>query len=188
MRPLLATRGCLVLALVWLGPPVLGIGTGFAGHMIVHFAVVAIAAPLLAVGLAGSRLDPTPLAPAAVRAAAGHRRSSSSWSGAGMRRRCTPPRAARRPVLALEQVSFLGSASWSGSRPSAAVAARRVPPGSGHPRPVPHLDAHDAARRAAGAEPAAALRQPRRRHRASPRSTTRIWAVRSCCRSAAPAT
>ena len=63
MRPLLATAGCLVLAVVWLGPPVLGIGTGFAGHMIVHVAVVAIAAPLLAVGLAGSRLDPTALAP-----------------------------------------------------------------------------------------------------------------------------
>jgi putative membrane protein len=62
MRALIAT-GCLVLALAWLGPPGLGIELGFAGHMIVHMAVVAIAAPLLAIGLAGSRLDPTPLAP-----------------------------------------------------------------------------------------------------------------------------
>jgi putative membrane protein len=63
MRALIATTGCLVLALAWLGPPGLGIELGFAGHMIVHMAVVAIAAPLLAIGLAGSRLDPTPLAP-----------------------------------------------------------------------------------------------------------------------------
>jgi putative membrane protein len=63
MRRLTATSGCLVLALAWLGPPVLGIEAGFAGHMIVHMAVVAIAAPLLAIGLAGSRLDPTPFAP-----------------------------------------------------------------------------------------------------------------------------
>jgi putative membrane protein len=63
MRRLMATSGCLVLALAWLGPPALGIETGFAGHMVVHVAVVAIAAPLLAIGLAGSRLDPTPLAP-----------------------------------------------------------------------------------------------------------------------------
>ncbi len=40
----------------------LGLG-GFAHHMTMHVAVVAVAAPLLAVGLAGSRLDPTPAAP-----------------------------------------------------------------------------------------------------------------------------
>jgi putative membrane protein len=63
MMPTLATSGCLVLALAWLAPPALGLALGFTGHMIVHVAVVAIAAPLLAVGLAGSRLDPTPQAP-----------------------------------------------------------------------------------------------------------------------------
>ena len=63
MRRLMATAGCLVLVLAWLWAPVLGIETGFAGHMMIHMAVVAIAAPLLAIGLAGSRLDPTPLAP-----------------------------------------------------------------------------------------------------------------------------
>jgi putative membrane protein len=62
MRRLMAISGCLVLALAWAGPA-LGIEAGFTGHMIVHMAVVAIAAPLLAIGLAGSRLDPTPLAP-----------------------------------------------------------------------------------------------------------------------------
>lgn len=63
MRRAMAISGCLVLALAWLAPPALGSETGFAGHMTVHMAVVAIAAPLLAIGLAGSRLDPTPLAP-----------------------------------------------------------------------------------------------------------------------------
>jgi putative membrane protein len=63
MRPLLATAGSLVLALAWLGLLALGGDQGFTGHMAVHVAVVAIAAPLLAVALAGSRLDPTPQAP-----------------------------------------------------------------------------------------------------------------------------
>lgn len=63
MRRLMLTFGCLVLALAWLAPAALGIEAGFAGHMIVHVAVVAIAAPLLAIGSVGSRLDPTPLVP-----------------------------------------------------------------------------------------------------------------------------
>jgi putative membrane protein len=63
MRKVMAISGGLVLALAWAAPPALGIGAGFAGHMIAHVAVVAIAAPLLAIGLAGSRLDPTPVAP-----------------------------------------------------------------------------------------------------------------------------
>jgi putative membrane protein len=63
MRKVMAISGGLVLALAWAAPPALGIEAGFAGHMIVHVAVVAVAAPLLAIGLAGSRLDPTPLAP-----------------------------------------------------------------------------------------------------------------------------
>jgi putative membrane protein len=63
MRSFLATSGCLVLALAWLGPLAVAADLGFTGHMAVHVAVVAIAAPLLAIALAGSRLDPTPLAP-----------------------------------------------------------------------------------------------------------------------------
>jgi putative membrane protein len=55
--------GCLILALAWLGPPALGMPLGFVGHMSVHVAVVAIAPPLLAVGVAGSRVDPTPRVP-----------------------------------------------------------------------------------------------------------------------------
>jgi putative membrane protein len=63
MRGFWATSGCLVLALAWLGPLAVSSELGFVGHMSIHVAVVAIAAPLLAVALAGSRLDPTPLAP-----------------------------------------------------------------------------------------------------------------------------
>jgi putative membrane protein len=55
--------GCLILALVWLGPLLIPATYGFTGHMVVHVALVAIVAPLLAIGLAGSRLDPTPFAP-----------------------------------------------------------------------------------------------------------------------------
>jgi putative membrane protein len=55
--------GCLILALVWLGPLLIPATYGFTGHMVVHVTVVAIAAPLLAIGLAGSRLDPTRFAP-----------------------------------------------------------------------------------------------------------------------------
>jgi putative membrane protein len=63
MRRFSATSGCLVLALAWLGLLAVPWDLGFVGHMSVHVAVVAIAAPLLAVALAGSRLDPTPLFP-----------------------------------------------------------------------------------------------------------------------------
>jgi putative membrane protein len=63
MRRFSAISGCLVLALAWLGRLVVAADLGFTGHMSLHVAVVAIAAPLLAVALAGSRLDPTPHAP-----------------------------------------------------------------------------------------------------------------------------
>lgn len=60
--PLLAA-GLLVLALAWLGPLPLLAQHAFSAHMAMHLAVVAIAAPLLAFALAGSRFDPVPRAP-----------------------------------------------------------------------------------------------------------------------------
>ncbi|MGH6914881.1 MAG: cytochrome c oxidase assembly protein, partial [Geminicoccales bacterium] len=63
MRKGFLLAGCLVLAVVWLGPLLVSADLGFVGHMTVHVALVAIAAPLLAVGLAGSRFDPTPALP-----------------------------------------------------------------------------------------------------------------------------
>lgn len=57
MRRLPLTLGLLVLALAWLGPLPRLAPDHFAAHMTMHVAVVGIAAPLLAAGLAGSRWD-----------------------------------------------------------------------------------------------------------------------------------
>jgi putative membrane protein len=50
--------GVLVLAAVWLGPLPRIAGSAFWAHMTMHMAVVAVAAPLVAIGLAGGRWDP----------------------------------------------------------------------------------------------------------------------------------
>lgn len=57
MRRGFVATGLIVLAGAWLGP--LGrLAPGpFSAHMSVHMAVVAVAAPLLAIGIAGSRFD-----------------------------------------------------------------------------------------------------------------------------------
>ena len=63
MRRCLLVLGSLTLAAVWLGPlPELARGSFFA-HMTMHMGVVAVAAPLLALGAAGGRLDPVRRAP-----------------------------------------------------------------------------------------------------------------------------
>jgi putative membrane protein len=62
-RALLATLGMLALAAAWL-TPLQTIAPGpFAAHMIMHMGVVAVAAPLLALALAGSEMDPVPRMP-----------------------------------------------------------------------------------------------------------------------------
>lgn len=60
--PLLA--GALALGAAWLGPLPGLARDSFAAHMTLHMAVVAVAAPLLALGVAGTRLDPVVRAPA----------------------------------------------------------------------------------------------------------------------------
>lgn len=50
--------GLAVLAGAWLGPLPALAAEHFAAHMTMHVAVVAVAAPLLAIGVAGRRLDP----------------------------------------------------------------------------------------------------------------------------------
>lgn len=52
-----------MLAGVWLGPLPQLAGQAFFAHMAMHMGVVAVAAPLLALGLAGGRFDPVPKAP-----------------------------------------------------------------------------------------------------------------------------
>jgi putative membrane protein len=55
--------GIAVLAAAWLGPlPVLA-SHSFAAHMTMHIAVVAVAAPLLALGLGGTVADPVRTVP-----------------------------------------------------------------------------------------------------------------------------
>jgi putative membrane protein len=63
MRAPFLLAGGLVLAVAWLGLPMIAGNTGFLGHMVMHVAGVAVAAPLLAVGFAGSACDPSPHAP-----------------------------------------------------------------------------------------------------------------------------
>ena len=153
-------------------------------HMLAHMGVVAIAAPLIAIGLAGTRW--------LARRAARRRRcrcsprcSNSSPSGAGMRRPCAPLAEASPAATVVEQASFLaaGLLLWLASfaAPGERSTRRR------RRRAAADLDPHDAARRAAGAQPAPALR-PRRRHLLRPRRSaparTSSSAASSCCWSA----
>lgn len=58
-RDTLSWAGLAVLALAWLGPlPTLAKDV-FSAHMAMHVLVVALAAPLIAAGIAGGRLDPS---------------------------------------------------------------------------------------------------------------------------------
>jgi putative membrane protein len=58
MRGTLLGAGLLVLALAWGGPAILLLGHGFTSGMAIHMAVVAVAAPLLALAVANTRWDP----------------------------------------------------------------------------------------------------------------------------------
>lgn len=57
-RRILVATGLTVLAAAWLGPLPGLASRYFIAHMGMHVAVVAIAAPLVALGLGGSRMDP----------------------------------------------------------------------------------------------------------------------------------
>jgi putative membrane protein len=58
-RVLLPVLGVLTLAAAWLGPLPRLAPSYFSAHMSMHMAVVAVAAPLIALGVARSRFDPT---------------------------------------------------------------------------------------------------------------------------------
>jgi putative membrane protein len=58
MRAIPLTLGLVILALAW-GSPLTGVGRqSFAAHMAMHMAVVALAAPLVALAVSGRELDP----------------------------------------------------------------------------------------------------------------------------------
>jgi putative membrane protein len=63
MRRALLVCGMLTLAAVWLGPLPQLARHAFFAHMVMHMGVLAMAAPLLAMGVAGGRLDPVRHAP-----------------------------------------------------------------------------------------------------------------------------
>ena len=56
--------GWITLAALWLGPLPDWAIDSFAAHMTLHMGVVAVAAPLLSIGMAGRRYDPVRYAPA----------------------------------------------------------------------------------------------------------------------------
>ncbi|MFC0676894.1 cytochrome c oxidase assembly protein [Lysobacter korlensis] len=61
---LLLALGAAVLGAAWLGPLPQWSQHLFTAHMGMHVLVVAVAAPLIAIGLAGARIDPVRRAPA----------------------------------------------------------------------------------------------------------------------------
>lgn len=58
MRTACLVCGALALAIAWGGPLPRMAGGSFAAHMTLHMAVVALAAPLVALGISGTRRDP----------------------------------------------------------------------------------------------------------------------------------
>lgn len=63
MKKLTFIAGLAALVFVWGGALAYLMPHSFARHMIMHMGVVAVAAPLIAVAIAGSRFDPSPLLP-----------------------------------------------------------------------------------------------------------------------------
>jgi putative membrane protein len=65
MRRLLLASGLLALAVIWLGPLLSEWRNSFAAHMLAHMGVVALAAPLIALGLP-TKWRPGPSMPVAL--------------------------------------------------------------------------------------------------------------------------
>jgi putative membrane protein len=63
MRNTLLVIGLILLVAIWLGPLPELAGHAFYAHMTMHMGVVAVAAPLIAIGIAGKRFDPVPIYP-----------------------------------------------------------------------------------------------------------------------------
>jgi len=62
-RPVLLIAGTVLLAALWAGPVPRWAQASFSAHMVLHMGVVALAAPLIALGLAGGPFDPARRAP-----------------------------------------------------------------------------------------------------------------------------
>jgi putative membrane protein len=107
-RVVLLASGVTVLALLWLGPLREMAHHSFAAHMTIHMTVVAVAAPLLASGLAASRFDPVRLAPwlfAAIPASMIEFLVVSAWHAPFLHQAARGHAA----IFAVEQATFLAS-------------------------------------------------------------------------------
>jgi putative membrane protein len=103
--------GLIVLAAAWLGPLPSLASHAFSAHMTMHLAVVAVAAPLIARGVAGGRFDPVRLAPrffSPVPASVAEFAVVWAWHAPALHH------AARRDPSAFagEQVTFLLAGLW----------------------------------------------------------------------------
>jgi putative membrane protein len=102
----------MVLAVIWLGPLADLVPRSFSAHMVVHMGVVAAAAPLLALGVAGGRYDPArrwPTAFNAIAAATVELFVVWAWHAPVLHLAArTSPEA-----FAAEQIMFLGAALYA---------------------------------------------------------------------------
>ena len=110
-RPKTFAAGVGVLLAVWVWPLPWLSTPPFATHMAMHMALVAVAAPLLALGVAGGRLDPVPRARwlfAAIPASIAEGIAVWAWHAPALHH------AARHETWAflLEQATFLATGLW----------------------------------------------------------------------------
>ena len=130
MRIVSLIAGAAVLAAAWLGPVPALAAHSFAAHMTIHIAVVAVAAPLLAMAIAGTFADPVRAMPgvtAPIPASMLELAVVWAWHVPAVHE------AARAPAMfALEQGSFLvtGVLLWSAAIGGDAE-QRRVRAGAG---------------------------------------------------------
>ena len=103
--------GAVVLAALWLGPVAGWSQHSFAAHMAVHMGVVAVAAPLLAIGMAGGRFDPSAGRPGwfnPIAASVAELIVVWTWHAPLLHEAAR----AHTGVWWLEQASFLGAGLW----------------------------------------------------------------------------
>lgn len=111
MRAAPLAAGLLVLAMAWLLPLEALAPGRFSAFMIRHMGVIAVAAPLLSLGLAGGRLDPVRARPglfSPVPASLVELGIVWAWHAPGLHEAARNSAA----LLALEQASFLASGLW----------------------------------------------------------------------------